>query len=107
MFRVALNTAITQKRKEQRKPIFNSLSTQEMRIPEEQSSETDEEELRRLHLAIRQLKSVDRAVIFLYLEEKSYQEIADIIGITPKNVGVKIVRIKAKLLSILREHHGK
>lgn len=78
-----------------------------MRIPDTTSSEIDEEELRRLHLAIQQLKTVDRAIIFLYLEERSYQEIADIFGITPKNVGVKIVRIKAKLLTILKKEHGK
>jgi RNA polymerase sigma-70 factor (ECF subfamily) len=49
------------------------------------------------------LKAVDKAIIFLYLEEKSYNEIADIIGISPKNVGVKIVRIKAKLLNMLKQ----
>ena len=105
LYRVALNTAITQKRKEKRKPVFSSLSEKEMRIPE--NNETVEEDLAALQHAIRQLKNVDRAIIFLYLEEKSYQEIADIIGITPKNVGVKIVRIKAKLLTILKKRYGK
>ena len=105
LYRVALNTAITQKRKEKRKPKFDSLTDREMRIPEKE--ETGEEDLEALHWAIRQLKNVDRALIFLYLEEKSYREIADIIGITPKHVGVKIVRIKARLLSILKQHHGK
>lgn len=104
LYRVALNTAITQKRKEKRKPVFSSLSEKEMRIPE--INESVEEDLASLQHAIRQLKNVDRAIIFLYLEEKSYQEIADIIGITPKNVGVKIVRIKAKLLTILKKRHG-
>ncbi len=107
LYRVALNTAITQKRKERRKPEFSSLSGLEMRIPEAKDTDDNEEDLLKLQLAIRQLKHVDRAIIFLYLEEKSYQEIADIIGITPKNVGVKIVRIKAKLLTILKEGHGK
>jgi len=107
LYRVALNTAITQKRKENRRPDTSSLSDGEMRIPNPKSTETDEDDLAALRLAIRQLKKVDRAIIFLYLEEKSYQEIADIIGITPKNVGVKIVRIKAKLLSILKKDHGK
>lgn len=107
LYRVALNTAITQKRKEKRSPEFSSLTVEEMQIPESSRSEADEDELRALQLAIRQLKKIDRAIIFLYLEEKSYQEIADIIGITPKNVGVKIVRIKAKLLTILKNSHGK
>lgn len=107
LYRVALNTAITQKRKENRMPRTNPLSDQEMRIPYNDGNDIDEDDLQKLWLAIRQLKPVDRAIIFLYLEEKSYQEIADIIGITPKNVGVKIVRIKAKLLSILKSGHGK
>ena len=78
-----------------------------MRIPDPGSTDKDEEDLLKLRSAIRQLKKVERAIIFLYLEEKSYQEIANIVGITPKNVGVKIVRIKAKLLSILTSGHGK
>jgi len=107
LYRVALNTAIAQKRKEKRNPEFSSLTIEEIHIPETSRSEAEEDELLALQLAIHQLKKIDRAIIFLYLEEKSYQEIADIIGITPKNVGVKIVRIKAKLLTILKNSHGK
>jgi RNA polymerase sigma-70 factor (ECF subfamily) len=44
---------------------------------------------------------VDRGVILLYLEEKSYQEIADIIGTNPNNIGVRIKRIKERLKKIL------
>ena len=107
LYRVALNTAITQKRRENRQPHTNPLSDQEMRIPDNDGTDTDEDELLALQLAIRQLKPTDRAIIFLYLEERSYREIADIIGITPKNVGVKIVRIKARLLTLLQSSHEK
>lgn len=107
LYRVALNTAITQKRKERKNPEYSSLSRHEMHIPDIINEDTDEENLLSLQIAIRQLKNVDKAIIFLYLEEKSYQEIADIIGITSKNVGVKIVRIKARLLTILKGSHGK
>lgn len=107
LYRVALNTAITQKRKEKRNPIHESLSKQEMRIPEATGSATDEEELVALRTAIHRLNAIDKAIIFLYLEEKSYQEIAEVIGITSKNVGVKIVRIKAKLLKFLTSGYGK
>jgi RNA polymerase sigma-70 factor (ECF subfamily) len=102
LYRVALNTAIAQQRREKRMPQTKSLSEVEMRIPDAGKSEKDEEALQDLQQAIRRLKSVERAIIFLYLEEKSYQEIANIIGISPKNVGVKIVRIKAKLLNMLK-----
>ena len=103
LYRVALNTAITLQRKEKRRPEINSLSEAEMRIPDTKSEAPDEEALHSLQVAIGKLKAVDKAIIFLYLEEKSYNEIADIIGISPKNVGVKIVRIKAKLLNMLKQ----
>ena len=107
LYRVAFNTAITQKRKEKRNPVSISLSDKEMRIPDVNGTDKEEEDLVALRSAIHQLKVIDRAIIFLYLEEKSYQEIAEVIGITPKNVGVKIVRIKAKLLTILKSGYGK
>lgn len=106
LYRVALNTAISQVRKKSRKPHSTSISNREFQIPDSSAEESNEEDLKRLRWAIQLLKPIDRAIIFLYLEEKSYQEIADIIGITTKNVGVKIVRIKAKLLSILKSDNG-
>ena len=78
----------------------------EMRIPDVIGTDTDEEGLNALRSAIHRLNAIDKAIIFLYLEEKSYEEIAEIIGITSKNVGVKIVRIKAKLLTILKSSYG-
>ena len=107
LYRVALNTAITVKRKGRKAPDSITLSDREFQIPDASADESLEEDLRQLRWAMRKLKPVDRAIIFLYLEEKSYQEIADIIGITTKNVGVKIVRIKSKLLRILKSSHGK
>lgn len=60
-----------------------------------------DESLDHLYTAIRQLSDVDRGVILLYLEEKSYQEIADIIGSNSNNIGVRINRIKERLKKIL------
>ena len=53
--------------------------------------------------AIRQLSEVDKAVILLYLDEKSYREICEIIGTNPNNVGVRINRIKDRLRRLLDE----
>ena len=64
----------------------------------------EDESLNQLYDAIRVLSEVDRAVILLYLEEKSYQEIADIIGTNPNNIGVRIKRIKARLKKILTQN---
>jgi len=60
-----------------------------------------DESLDHLYNAIRQLSEVDRGVILLYLEEKTYQEIADIIGTNPNNIGVRIKRIKERLKKLL------
>jgi RNA polymerase sigma-70 factor (ECF subfamily) len=62
-----------------------------------------DEALNQLYDAIRQLSEVDRAVILLYLDEKSYSEIGEIIGTNPNNVGVRINRIKDRLRRLLDE----
>jgi len=62
-----------------------------------------DESLNQLYDAIRQLSEVDRAVILLYLDEKSYSEIGEIIGTNPNNVGVRINRIKDRLRRLLDE----
>ena len=60
-----------------------------------------DESLNLLYAAIKQLSELDRAVILLYLEEKPNKEIADIIGTTPNNIGVRVNRIKERLKKIL------
>jgi RNA polymerase sigma-70 factor (ECF subfamily) len=62
-----------------------------------------DESLNQLYDAIRQLSEVDRAVILLYLDEKSYREIGENIGANPNNVGVRINRIKDRLRRLLDE----
>ena len=67
----------------------------------EDSHAFEDESLNQLYDAIRQLSEIDRGVIMLYLEEKSYKEIAEIIGTNPNNLGVRIKRIKERLKKIL------
>jgi len=98
VYRVALNTAISWFRKEKRKPDLRGISGAELQLPDvEPAAETEI-----LHLAIQHLTKVERAIVILYLEEKSYQEISDIFGISVSNVGVKINRIKTKLEKIVK-----
>ena len=59
--------------------------------------ETDAEQLRELYRLIRQLSKIEKAIVLLYLEGKTYDEIGEIVGITRGNVGVKLNRIKTKL----------
>ena len=68
---------------------------------EEDSRAFVDESLNHLFDAIRQLSEVDRAVIVLHLEEKSYQEIANIVGTNPNNIGVRITRIRERIRRIM------
>lgn len=69
---------------------------------EDKSSKDDaEEQIKRLYLFIGDLNVLDKAVILLYLEYKTYKQIADIIGISVTNVSTKINRIKERLKKFL------
>ena len=99
LYRVALNTAIYYNRKKQ--PYAVGLSNIE--IQDEEGWKELEEKLRRIYMAIRALNQIDRAIIFLYLERHSYEQIAEISGLSQKNVSVRIVRIKEKLRQTIKK----
>jgi len=100
VYRLSLNVCLTLlKKKKNSHQQFASDSLPQEEI-EENHAFTDES-LNQLYDAIRQLSEVDRGVILLYLEEKSYQEIADIIGTNANNIGVRIKRIKERLKKLL------
>nr|HQU54679.1 sigma-70 family RNA polymerase sigma factor [Saprospiraceae bacterium] len=61
------------------------------------------EDIQTLYRAIARLNKIEKAIILLWLEEKTYQEIAATMGISEKNVGVKLVRIKSKLASWIKD----
>ena len=97
IYRVTLNVCMTLlKKKKNRHQHFASDYLPAAAATEENRAFADEP-INRLYDAIRQLSEVDRAVILLHLEEKTYQEIADIIGTNPNNIGVRITRIKDRL----------
>ena len=100
IYRLSLNVCLTLLKKQKRN---RQLFASEYVPPElaEDSRAFADESLNRLYDAIRQLSEVDRAVILLYLEEQSYQSIADIIGTNPNNIGVRINRIKDRLKRLL------
>ena len=100
VYRLSLNVSMTLLKKQKRKPQHVSSGSLPTETPDESPAFVDES-LEQLYAAIRQLSEVDRGVILLYLEEKSYQEIAEIIGTNPNNIGVRIKRIKEKLKKIL------
>jgi RNA polymerase sigma-70 factor (ECF subfamily) len=94
IYKIALNTCISVMRKENKYRQHVPLS-----FAGEISFEPNnlEENLRELYRLIYQLKNLERAIILLYLEEKSYKEIAEITGLSISNVATKLKRIKEKL----------
>lgn len=98
LYRIALNTAIASYRKE--KPTIDYVET----LPE-LAEESQNEELilrqERLLTAMKQLSESEKAIIALYLDDLSYLQIAEILGISENNVGVKINRIKTKIQQLL------
>ena len=97
MYRVALNTALLNIRRNRRRVRTESLSTHHGDIPAELAGTEGHGKIGRLYEAISQLHQFDRAIILLYLEQFSYREISDVVGISESNVSVRLVRIKKKL----------
>ena len=94
MYRVALNVAISFYRKNKSKKVLNYDEIKSDHKDESSHSSELEDNLTILEKYIHQLKELDKALMILYLESKSYKEIAEVLGITETNVATKISRIK-------------
>jgi RNA polymerase sigma-70 factor (ECF subfamily) len=101
MYRVALNTAITLYRKSKRGIKTQDIDTVSFRIKADEYNDETEQQLKLMYTAVKQLNDIDKALVFLYLEDQSYKEISETLGITEVNARVKMNRVKTKLKSIL------
>ena len=101
MYRVALNTAITLYRKSKRTIKTQDFDSVLHKIQATEYDATEEEQLKIMYKAIHQLSDIDKALIFLYLEDKNYSEISETLGISEVNARVKMNRIKTRLKKIL------
>jgi RNA polymerase sigma-70 factor (ECF subfamily) len=101
MYRVALNTAITLYRKSKRRIKTQDFDSVIYKIKTDEYDDTEEKQLKLIYDAVKQLGDIDKALVFLYLEDKDYSEIASTLGITEVNARVKMNRIKNKLRTIL------
>lgn len=97
MYRVALNTAITSFKKDKRKPDKTGISFENMQLVAEAYDSSTEDQIKMLNKAVSQLSGIEKSIILLFLEDKKYEEIAEITGITQNYVRVKMNRIKKKL----------
>ena len=98
VYRITLNVCMTMLKKH--KKHFGAIEIVQNDLSIE-SEAFNNEELQLLYNAIRQLPEVDKAIIVLYLEDKSYKEIADVSGMKVSAVGARINRIKTKLKAII------
>ena len=101
MYRIGLNTAITLYRKSKKSIKTQDFDSVLYKIQSTDYDNTEEEQLKLMYKAIHQLSDIDKALIFLYLEDKNYKEISETIGISEVNARVKMNRIKTRLRTIL------
>ncbi|MCA8829013.1 RNA polymerase sigma factor [Hymenobacter pini] len=100
LYRVALNVAITDLRRRTRAPTrLSEAGPPELPAPPPDGPDADD--LAQLYRAIERLSQVEKAFVLLYLEERTYEEMADILGITQNNVRVKMHRVQDKLRQLL------
>jgi RNA polymerase sigma-70 factor (ECF subfamily) len=102
MYRIALNTAISGLRRQKNNIVF----IEPEKLPSEISDVSDaaekEEQLSQMYTAIRELSELERAIVMLYLEDRSYDEMEDILGVNQNNLRVKMNRIKEKLRKLIK-----
>ncbi len=105
IYRVAINTALAWQRRDQRqrrrrfRPLVWAMDVA--------TSETEQahegEKLERLYAAIRRLPKADAALVLMHLDDLSYREIAEILGISEVNVGVKLNRVRKALAELMKD----
>ncbi|UII22492.1 RNA polymerase sigma factor [Fulvivirga ligni] len=98
VYRVTLNVCLSLSKKGERRVKTVSALPNDV-MPD--AHDPKHEQLEKLYAGIKKLKDTERAILLLYLEDKSYKEIADILGITVTNVGAKVNRAKTQLKSII------
>ena len=99
VYRVTLNVCLTLSKKRSRKVDTVSLLSTDYH---DTNDETEKEQIASLYKAIKRLKESERAIVLLYLDDKSYKEIAEILGITVTNVGARGNRVKNQLREIIK-----
>lgn len=101
MYRVALNTAITLYRKSKKDLRTQNYDEVSFKIKADDYNDEVEKQLQLMYKAVKELNDIDKALVFLYLEDQSYREISEMLGISEVNARVKMNRIKKALRNIL------
>ncbi len=104
LYRVGINTAITGLRKQKNSVTSYEPATLPIHHQDENNYEGEEERLLRMYNAIEQLNQVEKAIVMLYMEEKSYDEMEEILGISSGTLRVKMNRLKDKLRELTKNN---
>ena len=107
MYRVALNVAISFYRSGKKEDVVELVESHEDAEDTTHEGVSAEDNFRALQQFINELKELDKAIMILYLESKSYKEIAEVIGISETNVATRINRIKKVLTQKFSNHNLK
>ncbi|HEY0552535.1 MAG TPA: sigma-70 family RNA polymerase sigma factor [Verrucomicrobiae bacterium] len=110
IYRVALHTALAWQRHEKKRHAAQTPlpAIEEFAAPDDPAAREREELVARLYAAIRRLPKVDAALVLLYLDDLSYREMAEVLGISETNVGVKLNRARKILAEAMQEvPHGR
>ena len=102
-YRVALNTAISLYRVKKRKITTVEWDNSLQNIRYEEYDDQQEQQLSSLYSAVRQLNDIEKALVYMYLEDKDYAEISETLGISEVNARVKMNRIKTKLKTMINQ----
>ena len=102
MYRVALNTAITFFKKQKRRPDNDPLPENFEQLQDHHTENNTEQQLTLFYKVLKQLNKIEKALIFLYMENQSSEEIAASLGITAINVRVRLNRVKNKLKELIK-----
>jgi RNA polymerase sigma-70 factor (ECF subfamily) len=100
IYRIALNNAITRLRKETKREKFAGLDDNVFEIAATDNKEENDQVLQ-MYEAIKMLSEVERAITMLYMDDYSYREIGEVMGLSESNVGFNLNKIRAKLRTIV------
>lgn len=100
-YQVGLNTAISLYRKSLKEIKTSEISFEHLHLNNQEYDSQEEEQLKSIYKAIKTLNDIEKAIVYLFLEDKNYKEISEILGITQTNARVRINRVKTKLKTLL------
>lgn len=96
IYRVTLNTCVSTLRKRSSRPATERLDLMALDIPETGDDEGLRERFETLHRLISELSPVDKAIVTMWLDERSYDEIAEVVGLSRNNIGLRLHRIRER-----------